>query len=108
MDSSDNNDALLFSLYLKLERFLADYAVDCAIIEDADAGISGSKDIQAARLRQQNVAAQWRLAVRQMAQLIPRTKRGSLAMNRALQLCFKHGQALLQLLSAIFWRKAAS
>ncbi len=90
MDNFDDNDEMLFCLYLKLNRFLAGYAVDCAIVEDAESGVPDSENIQAARLRRQNAAAEWRLALKQMIQLVPRTKRGSLAMNRVLQLCFKH------------------
>lgn len=90
MNSSDNNDELLFRLYHKLERLLADYAGDCEIVEDAEFDASGIEDAQAARQRQQSMAIQWRLVLRQMTQLSRHTKRGSLAKNRALQLCFKH------------------
>lgn len=90
MDSSDDNDELLYGQYIRIERFLADQAADCAIIEGAESSGIGGEQAQAARLRQETAAVQLRLALRKMTQIVPRTKRGSLAMNRALQLCFKH------------------
>ena len=93
MIGSKNSDALLRQIYAELESVLRIYSASCEAVEKAERENFDSASIQSARLRQQSMGMQWRLAVRQMAQLTPRTKRGSFAKNLALHLCFRHNLA---------------
>lgn len=90
MIGSNDSDAVLRQIYAELENVLRIYSTSCEAVEKAERENSDGASVQSVRLRQQSMGMQWHLAVRKMAQITPRTKRGSFAKNRALHLCFKH------------------
>lgn len=90
MIGSNDSDALLRQIYAELENVFRIYSVSCEAVEKTERENSDGASVQSARLRQQSMGMQWRLAIRKMAHITPRTKRGSFAKNRALHLCFRH------------------